>query len=170
MFQSHNGGQGIPLQLPFQHGPFVSVLANFSSLFKLQLLSPGFIDFSACHQLTMGWYEHLCYCFCTVYQSNVSADWGLGGRIKPVLHRAWWITGFTYHFETLRGTGRQGRGRCWMLVSQRMFSEDSGRKGSDLDSSWQLNTQNTDKLWKFTSILSFSYITSNVSVVHIKKL
>lgn len=71
----------------------------------------------------MDWYEHLCYCFCTVYQSNVSADWGLGGRIKPVLHRVWWIAGFTYHFETFGGGGRE-RSLLNAVVSQRMLSED----------------------------------------------
>lgn len=90
----------------------------------------------------MGWYEHLCYCFCTVYQSNVAADWGLGGRIKPALHRAWWIAGFTYHFET-SGMGLTAECCC---VSKDAVQRQTDRKGSDLDSSWQLNTQNTDKL------------------------
>lgn len=98
LFRPYNAAQGIPRQPAFQRRPFVCVLANFCSLFKPQLLSPWLHWFLSCHQLTMGWYEHLCYCFCTVYQSNVSADWGLAGRIKPVLHRAWWIVGFTYHF------------------------------------------------------------------------
>lgn len=100
----------------------------------------------------MGWYEHLCYCFCTVYQSDVSADWGLGGRIKPVLHRAWWIAGFTYDFENL-GTGVASEYCC---ISKDVVSRQSDRKGSDLDTPWQLNTQNIDKLWKFRCILPVS--------------
>ena len=99
----------------FSLGPLSASLQISAACLNSSYCPLGFIDFSACHQLTMAWYEHLCYCFCTVYRSNVSADWGLGGRIKPVLHRSWWIAGFTYHFETL-GVGVEGRGCCWMLL------------------------------------------------------